>query len=133
MSKVEYRSILPAEHEAVRMFLASVGWESRVRDARNFALMMKNADRTVVAWEGEKVIGFGRALCDDSSNGYLSMVVVAPDRRHQGIGSEIVNRLTQTGGNRITWVLRAGHNSRPFWEKIGFVPSEIAMERVREE
>ena len=32
----------------------------------------------------------------------------------------------------ITWVLRAGRESRGFWERLGFVASEIAMERIRQ-
>jgi hypothetical protein len=31
----------------------------------------------------------------------------------------------------ITWVLRAGRDSRGFWERLGFTASDIAMERVR--
>jgi hypothetical protein len=31
----------------------------------------------------------------------------------------------------VTWVLRAGRGSNGFWEKLGFKPSEIAMEKVR--
>jgi GNAT superfamily N-acetyltransferase len=133
MANVEFRPVGPADYEQVRAFLSSVGWESRVKDGRRFVAMMERADRTVVAWEGKRVVGFGRALCDDVSNGYLSMIVVAPEKRRQGIGRGIIRRLTESGGMDITWVLRAGHGSGPFWEKLGFVQSEIAMERTRQQ
>jgi GNAT superfamily N-acetyltransferase len=133
MPNIGFRPITPADYEAVRAFLSSVGWESRVRDPLRFKLMMDKADRTVVVWEGDTAVGFGRALCDDVSNGYLSMIVVAPDKRRRGIGREIIRRLTEPGGKDITWVLRAGHDSGPFWEKVGFSRSEIAMERTRQE
>jgi len=32
---------------------------------------------------------------------------------------------------KITWVLRAGRGSVPFWEKMGFSKSDTAMEIVR--
>ena len=92
--------------------------------------MMEGADVTVVAWDADRVVGFGRALCDGVSNGYISMLAVAVDRRGEGIGTEIVSRL-MGGDPAITWVLRAGHESRGFWERLGFSGCEIAMERVR--
>jgi ribosomal protein S18 acetylase RimI-like enzyme len=93
--------------------------------------MLKNANRTVVAFEGEKVVGFARALCDDVSNGYIGTVAVAEDFRRRGVGRELVERLIGDDKN-ITWVLRAGRGSREFWEKMGFSVSEIAMEKTRE-
>ena len=127
-----YRSITAADYDDVRLFLASVGWERRVADPERFDVMMDEADRTVVALDGNRIVGFGRALCDGVSNGYISMVAVAEDRRRQGIGREMVSRLMagDTEG-RITWVLRAGRGSQEFWERVGFRVSAIAMERVR--
>jgi N-acetylglutamate synthase-like GNAT family acetyltransferase len=62
------------------------------------------------------------------------MLAVAQDRREQGIGREIVRRLTaEDEEGSITWVLRAGRGSRGFCEKLGFAASEIAMERTRRE
>jgi ribosomal protein S18 acetylase RimI-like enzyme len=128
--RMEFRSITPEEYEPVRQFLAEVGWQHRVTDADKFRRMMEKTDRTVVAWDDSRVIGFGRALCDGVSNGYISMVAVAPDRRGQGIGRALVECLIEDDPN-ITWVLRAGRGSRGFWKKLGFKASELAMERVR--
>ena len=70
-------------------------------------------------------------MTDDTSNGYLSMIVVAAHQRRRGIGRSIVEALTGDDP-RITWVLRAGHpGSGGFWEALGFLRSEIAYERVR--
>ena len=129
---IAYRSIQPADYEAVRQFLSGLGWDRRVRDPQRFAKMMERADRTVLALEDGRVVGFARALCDGVSNGYISMLAVAENRREQGIGREIVKRLTaEDEDGSVTWVLRAGHGSRGFWEKMGFAASEIAMERMR--
>ncbi len=92
--------------------------------------MMQGTDRTVVAWDKGRVVGFARALCDGVSNGYLSMVAVAEDKRGQGIGRELVRQLIGDDLD-ITWVLRAGRGSEGFWEKLGFSPSEMAMEKTR--
>jgi len=127
---MEFRPIAPDDYEPVRQFLSEAGWGQRVGDAEKFKKMIENTGRTVVALEGTRVVGFARALCDEVSNGYISMVAVAADVRGRGVGRELVRRLIgeDTG---VTWVLRAGRGSRGFWEKIGFKPSEVAMERVR--
>jgi ribosomal protein S18 acetylase RimI-like enzyme len=114
----------------VRQFLSAAGWQQRVADPEKFERMMKNTSRAIVAVDNSRVVGFARALCDEVSNGYISMVAVAADRRGQGIGRELVRRLIKDDSG-ITWVLRAGRGSNGFWEKMGFCASEVAMERVR--
>ena len=127
---MKFRAAMPDDYEAVRQFLIENGWEKRVANAEKFRLMMENASRTVVAFDGERIVGFARALCDEVSNGYIGTVAVAEDFRGQGIGREIVRRLV--GDNpEITWVLRAGRGSEEFWKKMGFSRSDAAMEKTR--
>lgn len=127
---MEFRAIRPADYEKVRQFLAANGWEGRVADWQRFKKMLENTQRTVVAVEGSEVVGFARALCDEVSNGYISMVAVAENRRGQGIGRKMVQRLINEDKG-ITWILRAGRGSNEFWEKMGFEDSVVAMERRR--
>jgi ribosomal protein S18 acetylase RimI-like enzyme len=127
---MEFRTIAPADYEPLRRFLSEFGWQHRVADPEKFKKLMENTSRTVLAVEGSRIVGFARALCDEVSNGYISMVAVAADRRRRGVGRELVRRLVEKDGG-ITWVLRAGRGSSGFWEKMGFKASEIAMERVR--
>src|SRR5258706_7764778 len=129
---IVYRPVKKDDYEAVRTFLADNGWAARVSDVEKFRAMLDGADRTVVALEGARVVGFARALCDGVSNGYISMLAVHENRRRQGIGRRLVEQLMQGDvGGDITWVLRAGRDSRGFWQRLGFRTSDIAMERVR--
>jgi ribosomal protein S18 acetylase RimI-like enzyme len=127
---MEFRPISHWDYEAVRQFLCKAGWQLRVADPQNFKRMMENTNRSIAAFEGLRIVGFARALCDEVTNGYISMVAVAADRRGQGIGSELVRQLIKDDTD-ITWVLRAGRGSDGFWIKMGFTPSTIAMERCR--
>jgi predicted N-acetyltransferase YhbS len=127
---MEFRTLLPDDYEAIRRFLSDAGWQHRVSDPEKFVKMMDNTSRAIVAVDDSQIVGFARALCDEVSNGYISMVAVAADRRGQGIGRELVRRLIKEDAS-ITWVLRAGRGSEGFWEKMGFKVSEVAMERVR--
>ena len=127
---MEFKSITREDYEPVRQFLATVGWQHRVSDSQQFHKLIANTNRTIVAWDGSLIVGFARALCDEVSNGYISMVAVAAERRGQGIGRELVEKLMGNDVN-ITWILRAGPGSEGFWEKMGFKGSRVAMERVR--
>lgn len=127
---MNYRTVSGGDYEQVRQFLSEAGWQHRVSDSEKFKKMMEHTSRAVVAVDGSQVVGFARALCDEVSNGYISMVAVAADRRGQGIGRELVRHLIKEDAG-ITWVLRAGRGSSGFWEKMNFKASEVAMERVR--
>ncbi len=127
---MELKAITPEDYETVRQFLVEVGWQHRVGTSEQFCRMMDKTDRTVVAWDDSRIVGFARALCDDISNGYISMVAVAAERRGEGIGRRLVKQLIGNDPG-ITWVLRAGRGSEAFWSRVGFKGSEVAMERVR--
>jgi predicted N-acetyltransferase YhbS len=128
---VQIRAIQPSEIEPARRLLAANGWAKRVADAAQFQLLVARSQRALVAVDNGEVIGFARALCDEISNGYLAMLVVAQSHRRRGIGQALVKAVM--GEDRgITWVLRAGREGvAPFYEKLGFVRSDVAMERPR--
>ena len=127
---MRFKAITPEDYESVRLFLTEAGWRERVSDPDTFRKMLEHTNRTVVALDGSRVVGFARALCDEVSNGYISMVAVAADKRGQGIGRELVRHLIKADTG-ITWILRAGHGSDGFWERVGFEASAVAMEKVR--
>lgn len=131
---IKFREVTPDDYEQLRRFLSDQGWAERVRDLDRFRTMLEGSALTVLAVDDDTIVGFARALCDGASNAYISTVAVAPDRRGQGIGRELVERLMSgdTDG-RITWVLRARPDSVGFWSRLGFTPSSIAMERIRKQ
>ena len=129
---VIFRSAQPEDYDQVRQLLIDTGWRQRVSSEARFRRMMQGANRAIVAVEGTRIVAFARALFDGASNGYISTVAVAADRQRAGIGRQLVKRLMDVDEpHNITWVLRAGRGSEPFWEKMGFSKSEIAMEIVR--
>jgi GNAT superfamily N-acetyltransferase len=128
---MEIGPIRESEVEAARRLLAGSGWAHRVGDAEAFRRLVSSSQRVAVAVEGGEVVGFARALCDGLSNGYLSMVVVAQAHRRKGIGRRLVEFVVGDDPG-ITWVLRAGRpEEAPFFRKLGFAESSVAMERLR--
>ncbi len=127
---IHYRPVTLDDYAQVRDLMRDCGLEKGAAEESRLRRMIDNADRTVGAFEGERLVGFARALCDEAFNGYIGTLCVHPDFRGRGTGTELVTQLTEDSPE-ITWALRAGHDSAGFWEKQGFARSDIAMEKTR--
>lgn len=129
---MQVRAIETREIEPARLFLCANGWAHRVGNAEHFARLIRASQRTAIALDGAGVVvGFARAITDGLSNGYLSMVVVAPGHRRQGLGRRLVEHVMGDSPD-ITWVLRAGREGAvEFYRALGFSVSAVAMEKLR--
>ena len=127
---MEIRAPNQSDLPELRALLCSNGWEHRIGDDAWFAQLLASS-QALVAVEGAFVVGFARAVTDGLSNGYLSMVVISPNRRRQGLGSRLVREIVGVNPG-VTWVLRASRpGAREFFETLGFRPSLEVMELNR--
>jgi ribosomal protein S18 acetylase RimI-like enzyme len=128
---VELHRVRAAEISSAHELLAANGWHERVGSLQQFRSLVAASQVADVAVVEGQVVGFVRAITDGQSNGYLSMLVVAPTHRGRGIGRCLVEQAMGTNP-KVTWILRAGRDgASEFFSKLGFERSTLAMERRR--
>jgi ribosomal protein S18 acetylase RimI-like enzyme len=83
-------------------------------------------------YEGERQIGFARAVSDGASVTYLADVYVLPEFRGRGLGVELLREMIENGPYADKrWILHTA-DAHGLYEKFGFgPPSERVMERPR--
>lgn len=128
-TKIIYRKASPEDYPAITSLIRGMGWIKKISDP-SFFKMIDNSDRTVIAIDDLRVVGFARAICDEESIGYITDVAVLSEKQGQGIGSRLVAILIQDNPN-IKWVISTSSEGRSFWEKQGFTVMNNAMERKR--
>jgi len=133
-AQTSIRPFAPPDLQGAFNLLSTQGWAHRVHSAQDLRQLIEASQRVVVATANGQtgpIIGFARAISDGLSNGYISMVVVAPAHQRQGIGRQLVQAL-MVGGPGISWMLHASRAQAPeFFAKLGFVPATDAMTRPR--
>ena len=87
---------------------------------------------TVFAWQGEAMIGFGRALSDGVCHAALYDVAVRPQFQGQGIGTRIVAAILADLPPTCTVILFASPGKKPFYRTLGFRRMLTGMARFHD-
>ncbi|MEX0683311.1 MAG: GNAT family N-acetyltransferase [Dehalococcoidia bacterium] len=75
---------------------------------------------TVLAYEGDKMVGAARALSDGEREALIVGVAVLPEYQRQGIGSAMMrNLIEQVNGCAIVLTSSEDENT-PFYRRLGF-------------
>ena len=74
-------------------------------------------------WDGDRLVGYARALTDGRFRALVDDVVVDEGQRGRGIGKEIMRRLLDRLAAVDQVVLLASDASAAFYIKLGFEPS----------
>ena len=84
----------------------------------------------VVAFEGDRLVGYARAISDGAFNAYVSTVAVLPECQRRGIGRELIRRLLD-GRDHVQFVLHADPRVHPFYLRCGFrlAPDMLRIDR----
>lgn len=97
---------------------------THAREPARLRTAIRASSFKVVAMEGDRVVGFARAMSDEAFAVYIADILVAPDRQRQGVG----RRLTEAIMARYPMhtfhhqVLIAERGAEGFYRKLGLIP-----------
>jgi GNAT superfamily N-acetyltransferase len=121
--EIEYRAELATAEEFERLFRSS-GWtEAMDVPADRLAETLPHAWYAVCARRGGEIVGTGMVLGDGVLHALIVDVIVTPELRGHGIGTEIMLRLIARcrEADVLGVQLFSARGARGFYERLGFV------------
>ena len=112
--------------DALALYRA-VGWFGPSDPAPELDAMIANSFAVSAAFDpAGRLVGMARALSDGVSDAYILDVVVDPAHRSQGVGREIVKRLTDhLASFGIDWIVCVGvPGTESFYRAAGAAPMD---------
>lgn len=104
---------------------SGLGARRPIEDTERFAVMLREANLVVAAWEGDRLVGIARSLSDFSYTTYLSDIAVVADRQRAGLGRALIEA-TQRQAPRAKIVLLAAPAATEYYPHIGFTQHHSA-------
>jgi ribosomal protein S18 acetylase RimI-like enzyme len=117
---IEYKQtkeFTPAELK--RLFL-SVNWESG-RYPEKLVNAMRNSEKVISAWDGDKLVGLIRALDDGNTVAFLHYLLVDPEYQGYHIGDNLMKQIMSFYEDILyVKVIPSDIKTIPFYERYGF-------------
>jgi spermidine synthase len=129
MPEIEIRIVSSADPAQILDLYRQAGWWQTDDDPRYLDTVAKIVSGTycfVIAEQGGRIIGMGRAISDGISDAYIQDVTVRKELRGRGIGKAIIRRLVEKlKADGLQWI---GLISEPgyegFYRELGFAVME---------
>lgn len=122
MKMIEYRNdaIITAQ-QAIDLYKRSTLGERRpIHNVQTFEAMIKNANLTITAWDGEVLVGISRSLTDFAYVAYLADLAVDQQYQRSGIGKQLIEETKSRLGPECMIVLLAAPKANEYYGHIGF-------------
>ena len=123
---IEYRTNYPVSADAVAQLFRQSGIRRPVDDLDRIQQMVRHANLTITAWDGDMMVGIGRSLTDFSFCCYLSDLAVDKDYQRQGIGKAIVAKTQEILGEHVMLLLLSAPEAMSYYPRIGFDKADNA-------
>lgn len=86
----------------------------------------ENSHTAVFVYDGERLVGFGRAISDGAYQAAVYDMAVIPEYQGQGIGSTIMRHILDRVG-QCNVILYAALGKEPFYKKLGLRRMKTGM------
>ena len=115
----------PGQLQQLQRLLDAHSFWASGRSRKELSRMLAGSQAAISAWQGSRLVGFGRASSDGVFRAVLWDVVVAREYQGRGLGRRIVEALLQEPalqGVERTYLMTT--NSTGFYEQLGFTAVE---------
>ncbi|MEW4263523.1 GNAT family N-acetyltransferase [Priestia megaterium] len=120
-------SIENIEWSRMKDIYHSVGWKNH--DEEKIKKVFQSSNVVAIAYDENKIVGFGRALSDGVFNAAIYDVVVDKEYQNKGIGQQIIeNLLAQLNDISCIHLVSTAGNEE-FYKKAGFRKMKTGMAR----
>lgn len=108
--------------EHIAGFYISAQWITSEDDTSFLLPALSGSTLVAGAFDGNKIIGCGRAISDGCSDAYIQDVFVSPEYRGQGIGRELIKSLTDALQKLgVDWIALVGEpGTEKFYQRLGW-------------
>jgi GNAT superfamily N-acetyltransferase len=115
---------------AVHDYLANESYWATGRPYEVVERLVREAQRVVGVYDGDRQVGFARAFTDGVSLVYLADVYLLPEYRGRGLGLQLIRAMVERGPYaELRWILHT-RDAHGLYRKVGFgEPSERVMEK----
>jgi ribosomal protein S18 acetylase RimI-like enzyme len=107
-------------NELQALFQKTAHW-AQGRRVEDWAIALAHSKPIVTAWDGDRLIGFSRAVSDGIYRATIWDVIIDPDYQGAGLGRKLVETvLMHPHVNRVEKVYLVTTHQQSFYERIGF-------------
>ncbi len=120
--KIDYRddAVLDVP-QAIDLYSRSTLGERRpIHRPDIFEGMLRNANLTISAWDGERLVGIARTLTDFTYVAYLADLAVDGEFQRQGIGRQLIEETRRRLQPECMIVLLAAPKANEYYPRLGF-------------
>lgn len=101
------------------------------REPDKFERTCRNSDLVCFAWDGDVLIGLGRALSDGEVQSVIYDLCMLPEYQGRGLGTRMMEAMMEKldTPNMVLWAVPGKED---FYAKLGFRPMLTAMARMED-
>ena len=125
VSEIKYKEIHEFEIDDLRDLFLSVGWSSG-HFPEKLQIAMRNFETVISAWDEDKLVGMICAMDDGIMTAYIHYLLVRPEYQDQGIGKELVLKVTDIYKDYLRIVVVGYDEEIGFYENCGFEKADGA-------
>jgi len=131
LMRMEFKDTKWIADKDLRALYTAVGWTSYTEKFSDLSVLLRNCQLVYSAWDGDKLVGFVRAVGDGYSIQYVQDLMVAPDYQRLGIGKQLLGYVLEQSAHIRTLVLMTDDSEEnrgvlEFYRKMGLSDFETS-------